>query len=110
MFKKTARLTRTQFTTYFKNGKRFHTPECTLLYTPLAQTHAAVVVGKKIYKKAHDRNQLRRRLYGVLYRQLKNQPSTGVYILLPKPAITSLSKAAQRTVVQNLLNRITIPS
>lgn len=110
MFNKQARLNRTQFDHFFKIGKRVHTPELTLIYAPHEQTHAAVVVGKKVARKAHDRNLLRRRVYGALYRTLQNTKETGVYILLTKPSFKALTKKEQIEKVQNLLNRISIRS
>lgn len=108
MFKKSERLTRPQFETFFKTSKRFQTDTITCLYSPFAMTHASVVVGKKVAKKAHDRNSIRRRIYGVAYRQLKKEQRTGVYIFLTKPAFTSLTKKQQLESVQNVLSRITM--
>jgi ribonuclease P protein component len=85
-----------------------HSPDLTLIYTPLPETHTAVVVGKKVARKAHDRNKIRRRLYGAMYRTLQTTKQTGVYILIAKPTIAALSKQEQIDRVQNILNRISI--
>jgi ribonuclease P protein component len=108
MFSKRHRLTRKQFDTYFKSGRRIHSPDITLIYTPLPETHAAVVVGKKVARKAHDRNKIRRRLYGAMYRTLQATDQTGVYILIAKPTLAALSKQDQIERVQKILNRISI--
>tara|TARA_B100001179_G_C18364879_1_gene306518 strand:- start:200 stop:532 length:333 start_codon:yes stop_codon:yes gene_type:complete len=108
MFSKKERLTRAAFTEYFKTGKRLHSDVATLIYQPCPTTHVAVVVGKKVLKKAHERNAARRRIYGVLYRTLKKSNQTGVYIFLTKPTFTSLTKKQQQEAVQNLLKRITL--
>lgn len=108
MFKNSERLSRGGFDTYFKTGKRIQGPHLTLIYQAAKQRHVSVVVGKKVFKKAHDRNQLRRRVYGVLYRTLTQNNQTGVFIVLTKPSITSLTKKAQIDAVQKLLSRITL--
>lgn len=109
MFNKQQRLTRPEFDEFFKTGKRHHSDVLTLIHTIHPNTHIAVVVGKKVAKKSHDRNTLRRRVYGVVYRELKNNPQTGVFIFLTKPSFASLTKKQQREAVQNLLKRITLP-
>lgn len=108
MFKKSERLTREQFEEFFKKGKRFQTETITCLYTPLPQTHVAIVVGKKVAKKAHDRNLIRRRAYGAAYRRIKKEKYKGVYIFLTKPSFASLTKKQQLESVQKVLSRITM--
>lgn len=108
MFARDNRLSRSQFTHYFKTGKRINTPELTLVYTPHPHTQVAVVVGKKVARKAHDRNKLRRRAYGVMYRMLQKSSHPGVYILLVKPNFAANTKRVQIESVQKILNRITI--
>ena len=107
MFKKAERLSRSEFERYFKSGKRYTTPNLTLIHTPHPQLHVGVVVSKKVDKKAHERNQLRRRVYGKLYRALK-PTKTGVFIMLLKPPFKSLAKNEQTQEVQKILNRITM--
>ena len=63
MFKKTERLNRTAFSAYFKIGQRYHTDYFTLVHSPAPVKAVAVVVGKKVFKGAVDRNMLRRRVY-----------------------------------------------
>lgn len=62
MLKKQHRLTVAEFDQYFKAGRRFHGEYLQLIYTATESFHGAVVVGKKVYKNAVDRNRLRRRL------------------------------------------------
>lgn len=106
MFKKKERLTKKEFDRFFSSGRRFHSPELTLIYSPATDFHGAVVVGKKVYKKAVDRNRLRRRLYDILYSLTKRQGRTGVYMLLTKPAVTSLKPIKLRNSVESLLNKV----
>lgn len=107
MLKKTERLSRIEFSHFFKTGQRFHSPTFSILYTPHDQLHASVVVSKKVAKRANVRNTLRRRVYGQLYTKLKGAHS-GVFIVLIKPPFAALTKNQQRESVQNLLSRITM--
>lgn len=108
MFKQAERLSRPQFTEFFRTGARQHGKYLSLIYTPYPTRHVAVVVGKKVSKKAHERNRLRRRVYGQLYRLLKKETKNGVYILVVKPPFLTLTKQDQLTEVQNLVNRVTM--
>lgn len=92
MLPKTQRLTKKEFDVVFKSGKRVHSPVLQLIYAPGKDFHGAAVVGKKVYKRAVDRNRLRRRLYGVLYRHQKEHGYTGTYILIAKPPLSTVSK------------------
>jgi len=91
MLSKKSRLTKKEFDHVFKNGKRIHSPSMQLIYTPGEKFHGAAVVGKKVHKRAVDRNRLRRRLYGVLYRYQKAQGCTGTYILIAKAPLKDVS-------------------
>lgn len=108
MFNKQQRLTRAAFAAVFKSGTRYHSDSLTLIHEPQDTTHAAVVVGKKVAKKAHDRNSLRRRIYGVAYQILKKCNQGGVFIFLTKARFATLTKKQQREAVQNILKRITL--
>lgn len=109
MFKKTERLSRSEFATFFKSGERYNSPFLTLVYTNHKRLHCSVVVSKKVAKKAHDRNKLRRRVYGKLHNKLKSS-TTGVFIVLLKPSFATLTKQEQTEEVQKILSRITMSS
>lgn len=95
MFKKSERLNRIKFTEYFKIGRRFHSDNFTLIFTPTPLRATAVVVGKKVFKSAVDRNTLRRRVYAALRLHLEQEhTSTGIYIIISKPSAKNLTKAA----------------
>lgn len=49
------------------------------------------MVGKKVFKKAVERNRLRRRLYALLYTLKKQHNLRGVFIVVAKPAAKSTS-------------------
>jgi ribonuclease P protein component len=105
MLKKHERLTRTEFETYFKQGKRFHGDHITMIYLPYPTFHAAVVVSKKVSKKAVVRNTLRRRVYAMLYIK-KQKGVTGIWIALIKPGLLSLTKQQAKTQTENLVERV----
>lgn len=106
MLAKSQRLSRSRFLEFFKTGRRAHTPHFTLVYTPAPTFHGAVVVGKKVYKKAHDRNRLRRRIYGALYRWQQETQASGVFIIVAKPPATSLTQRELAPAVRALLARV----
>lgn len=109
MLKKRERLTRAAFSRSFAIGKRYHSPSVQLIVAPGDSFHGSVVVGKKVYKKAVDRNRLRRRLYGVLY-QWSKKPSLpkATYIVITKPVGTSFSSKTHCTDLHDLLGRMAL--
>jgi len=96
MLKKKERLTKKEFDRFFSSGKRSHSELFSLIYSPTPTFHSAVVVGKKVYKKAVNRNLLRRRLYNIIYRESREKNLKGVYIVLAKPAVKGVSFKALR--------------
>ena len=100
MFKKSERPNRTAFTKYFNLGKRFHTDYFTLIYSPAPLRAVAVVVGKKVYKGAVERNTLRRRVYAAARVAVG---STGVYVIISKPPAKNLTQAEIAPAVTALL-------
>lgn len=109
MLKKASRLSRTDFATYFKEGKRLHTDCATLVFHPHPTFHGAVVVSKKVSKLAVTRNTVRRRVYAQLY-QLALEHKTGVFIVLIKPTYSQLTKQSARTQIQLLIERAAKPA
>ena len=100
MFKKSERLNRTVFNQYFKIGRRIHTDNFTLVYSPAPFKAVAVVVGKKVYKGAVDRNTLRRRVYAAARSGIHG---TGVYLIISKPPAKNLTQAEVVPAVSTLL-------
>ena len=97
MLQKSARLTKQEFDHYFKVGKRFPCPHCTIIYSPLATLHGSVVVSKKVSKKAVTRNTIRRRVYTQLRIVASTHNATGVFIIIIKPAYQSRTRAQALT-------------
>ena len=103
MLNKKERLTKKEFDRSFSLGKRVHSPVLQLIISDSPSFHGAVVVGKKVKKKAVDRNALRRRLYGVVYRFYQDHPKAHTVIVVAKPAVALMSKKEQREALMKLL-------
>ena len=99
MLAKAARLRSSEFREFIARGKRFTFPELSIVYTPHTTFHASVVVSKKVAKRAVLRNALRRRVYAVLYRLLKQTGRTGVYVIYLRPAAAQLPRRALNATV-----------
>lgn len=105
MLPKSARLSRHEFSAVFtRPEKRAHFPEYSLHFLSSPTFKTSVIVGKKVAKRAVDRNQLRREVYGGLQTQLKSETNpTGNYIFILKPPFAKLSKAKRQEVIRGLL-------
>lgn len=106
MLKKKERLTRKEFDRFFSIGKRLHTPSFQLIYAPSSSFHGSVVVGKKVSKKAVDRNRLRRRIYALLYTCNKTTPLFKTIIVITKSQVTALSKRALRDEIHKAIEKV----
>lgn len=106
MLAKKERLTKKEFDRSFSLGKRIHSPALQIIFHPSFAFHGAVVVGKKVYKKAVDRNTLRRSLYGVLYRFHKEHSLGLTVLVIAKPAIRDLSSKQRREALQEMLQKL----
>lgn len=103
MLPKRQRLTKKEFDRFFSAGKRGHSPLFTLIHSPGDQFHGAVVVGKKVFKRAVDRNRLRRRLYNALYGLSVANNLRGVYIVLTKPAAAPATFSELKEALRKLI-------
>lgn len=104
MLTKKKRLTRIQFDSAFSKGRRIHSPLLQVIVAQSHSFHGAVVVGKKVYKKAVDRNTLRRQLYAIVYQFSKsNNVTTKTFITITKPAITKATKQEIRSELEHAL-------
>lgn len=93
MLAKHQRVPRPEFAHAFARGERRHTPLFTVVVLAGEGNKAAVVVSKKVAKKAHDRNRIRRRMYAVLAPFITKEANLGTVLILAKPALASLTKA-----------------
>ena len=94
MLKKSNRLSRTQFTEYFRSGKKYHYEHLTIIYTPTLSFAGAVVVSKKVSKSAVRRNTLKRRVFARLAHIQTETRCTGVFIIILKPSFNLLTRSA----------------
>lgn len=109
MLPKRARLTVAAFNQFFKRGRRLHGTYLTVVYTPHQAFAGSVVVGKKVYKRAVDRNRLRRQLYPVLQALRKDIHTTGVYQCLVKPSAATVAVPVVQAELRQLLAEATKP-
>ena len=105
MLNKKERLSRDLFNRSFAVGKRIHSPCLQLIVHATDSFHGSVVVPKKIYKKAVDRNMIRRQLYGVLYTFHKNKYILKTYIVIIKPAIKEMTRKQRAFELQQILQK-----
>lgn len=106
MLKKSERLNRAAFSQYFAKGKRNHGTYTTIITSPAETFFASVVVGKKVFKLAHQRNSLRRRVYALVERYKKERNLTGVFIIITKPEAAKLSKKEFTLAFKTELGRV----
>jgi len=107
MLNKRQRLTKRAFDAAFARGTRYHSPTMQLIYDNSdPEFHGAVVVGKKVYKQAVDRNRLRRRLYGALYRLHQTHQLTGTFILIAKPSAATVAPQELTETLTTLMAKV----
>ncbi|MFM2339491.1 MAG: Ribonuclease [Candidatus Parcubacteria bacterium] len=108
MLKKAERIPRGQFETIFKTGKRLHVPLCQLVYQVAPGPAFSVVVSKKVAKQAVVRNRLRRQVYGVVERYLREDGGVvkvaGIFLL--KPTSPTPTRAQVAAAISDLLAQI----
>ena len=105
MLKKNERLDRPAFSRYFSQGKRIHGSYITNITSPAETFFCSVVVGKKVSKKAHQRNLLKRKLYSLVEVLKKERDLKGVFIIISKPGLAQLSKQAFTVTLTEELGR-----
>ncbi len=104
MLKKTHRLTKPQFDTYYQKGKKHHFAHLVVVTHPAPTFLGSVVVGKKVSKSAVRRNALRRRVYARLSQLHTELGLSGVYIVILKPGYNSLTRiAANELLTQSIV-------
>lgn len=106
MLPKKERLTRDQFSRSFSVGKRIHLPYLQLIVDSTSESfHGSVVVSKKVYKKATDRNALRRKLYAIMSVFYKQNISKATCIIIVKPNIKEISRLKLSEDLKELLKK-----
>jgi ribonuclease P protein component len=105
MLKKTQRLTKRQFTTFFSQGRQVHTLSLRVVYSPHTQFHAAVVIPKKLVPKATARMKLRRRLYNGLRTLIEATHINGVFIIIIKATAVGASYHTLKKELEEVLQK-----
>ena len=108
MLKKKERLNKKDFNRFFSSGRKYHSTNLQIIFTVTEDFHGAVVVGKKVYKKAVSRNRLRRQLYNILYRYSREHELKGVYIIITKPTARDLAYIDLKSEFENILKQIKV--
>lgn len=106
MFKKTQRLSQTEFANYFKIGTRHHFKHLLVITAPAAKRKVAVAVGKKVAKRAVQRNVLRRRIYATVREMLDEREYQGVLIVIPKPAYQTLPRKTAEVLLRQAIAEV----
>ncbi len=103
MLAKKNRLNREAFNKVFSHGKRFHGETMQLIVAPSPTFHGSVVVGKKVFSHAVQRNKLRRRIYAQLAAHQNESAYTCIVIV--KPTIKTLPVAKIKEEIVGLLKK-----
>ncbi len=106
MLARANRLRRAEFNEYFKRGKRLQSDHFTVVYVAASDFKVSVVVSKKVAKKAHDRNRLKRQIYGFVGLLSKETGTIGVFMIYPKLALTKLVIQKRKEVIKGELSRL----
>ena len=106
MFKKGNKLTRAEFSEYFKKGKRDNSNHLTIITHPLDKTKVSVVVGKKVAKSAAKRNVIKRRIYASLRDIYDKESLSGTMIVIVKPSFNSLPRKAADTFLREKIAEV----
>jgi len=107
MFKKNYRLTTSEFSEHFTNGKKFHSDHLTIIYKEGVDTKVAVVVGKKVAKSAVLRNTIKRRIYASLRKyQLEKNVSFGKLIVIVKKSYNTLSRKEAEEILLKTIKQV----
>lgn len=101
MLPKVKRLARADFTKVQK-GKRAVTGHFSLSYHPSATSKAAVIVSKKVAKKATERHLLKRRVLALLSKAL---PPNTTLVVYARAKSQTLTFSQLREEVQDLLTK-----
>lgn len=89
MLPKNKRIGGGELVTILKNGKRINTPFFSFIYLKKPESRFAIVVSKNVYKKAVDRNKIKRLFYNKI-RSISTCGGFGVFVL--KKDITKTTK------------------
>ena len=105
MLAKLNRIPRLIFGDVLTSGKRIHGNNSTIVISQSPIFKCSVVVSKKVAKKAHERNRIKRRLYALVRELIRaNSPALALIIMI-KPTITNLTKTEFKAILQAEIGR-----
>ena len=102
MLKKRSRLSREAFGKAFKQSRRIKGDGFVLLVSPSPSSHAAVVVSKKVAKRAVWRNRIRRVVYDAVARSGLLTRGSTVIVLISPPTTGVLCAQYVRTLRESV--------
>lgn len=106
MLPKQNRPSHSEFDACFKGGKRYHSDYFQVIHCPASEFQVGVVVGKKVYKKAVDRNQLRRRVYALAAELWTTGVASGRFLLLVKKEAKTAPRPTLKKDLTTIIGRI----
>lgn len=107
MFKKANRLSRVEFSDFYKKGKKYNFSHLTVIIAPFSKNKVSVVVGKKVSNSAVRRNVLKRRVYGQLRKfLLENKKESNIIIIILKPSYNNIPRKTANEMIFTSLNEI----
>ncbi|OGG65025.1 hypothetical protein A3C94_02145 [Candidatus Kaiserbacteria bacterium RIFCSPHIGHO2_02_FULL_55_17] len=99
MFPRHKRLPRAQFPTVLKSGRRFSSPDLTVVVSQEARGYA-VVIPKKVARLAVTRHRMKRRVLAALHAV----PLPPALLIFPKASASSVSYKDIQTEIKTLLS------
>lgn len=111
MLPKKDRINKKLFDEIFKNGKTYHSDSLYVKISklqPEEESKFAFVTPAKFFKKAYERNKLRRQGYSVIKYNLKDIKKGFAIIFFLKKEIKDINFEKYKTEVENILNKVKI--
>ncbi len=104
MLQKKKRVTKDVFMSIMKDGKTVHSPLFSFRFlADNAGPRYACVVPKAVFKKAHDRNSLRRKGYNALRKNITLPPLSGIFFFKKEAKTVDFSEITKE--ITNLLQK-----
>jgi len=107
MLKKENRLSRKNFPSQLSRGVSFHSKNITLRFIKENKSPSvfSVVISKKVDKRSTKRNVLRRAIYEIIRKNMKNTQTLGSYVFFLKKTALSQNKEGLKEEVLELLKK-----